>query len=63
MLGGPIVKNKAFFFADFEGFRQNRKATAFSTLPTAAQNAGILSVDIRDPRTGVVYPGRHARFR
>ena len=56
VLGGPIVQNKAFFFGDFEGFRQDKKATAFSTLPTAAQNSGILSVDIRDPRTGVVYP-------
>ncbi|HEY7284052.1 MAG TPA: TonB-dependent receptor [Vicinamibacterales bacterium] len=56
VLGGPIVKNKAFFFADFEGFHQDKKATAFSTLPTAAQNSGILSVDIRDPRTGAVYP-------
>src|SRR5437899_2281041 len=56
VLGGPIVRNKAFFFGDFEGFRQTRKTTVFSTLPTATQNAGILSVDIRDPRTGVVYP-------
>jgi hypothetical protein len=30
--------------------------TAFSTLPTTTQNAGILTVDIRDPRTGVTYP-------
>src|SRR5258707_4118976 len=55
-VGGPLVKNKAFFFADFEGFRQDRTTPAFSTLPTAAQNAGVLSVDIRDPRTGVTYP-------
>ena len=55
-LGGPIVKNKAFFFGDFEGFRQDRQATAFSTLPTSGQNSGILSVDVRDPRTGVTYP-------
>jgi Carboxypeptidase regulatory-like domain/TonB-dependent Receptor Plug Domain/TonB dependent receptor len=55
-LGGPIVQNRAFFFGDFEGFRQDRKSTAFSTLPTAAQNAGVLSVDIRDPRSGAVYP-------
>ncbi len=54
-LGGPIVKNKAFFFGDFEGFRQDRQATAFSTLPTSVQNSGILSVDVRDPRTGVTY--------
>ena len=56
VLGGPIVRNKAFFFGDYEGFRQNRKNTVFSTLPTAAQNAGVLAVDIRDPRTGAVYP-------
>ena len=55
-VGGPLVKNKAFFFGDFEGFRQDRTVTAFSTLPTALQNSGILSVDVRDPRTGVTYP-------
>src|SRR5262249_35903640 len=54
--GGPIIKNKAFFFGDYEGFRQNRKTTTFSTIPTAQQASGILPVDIRDPRTGVVYP-------
>jgi Carboxypeptidase regulatory-like domain/TonB-dependent Receptor Plug Domain len=54
--GGPLVQNKAFFFGDFEGFRQDKQATAFSTLPTTQQNAGILSVDVRDPRNGVVYP-------
>ena len=54
VLGGPIAKNKAFFFADFEGFRQDRKATVFSTLPSSAQDSGILSFDIRDPRSGVV---------
>src|SRR3954466_15806688 len=55
-VGGPIVQNKAFFFGDFEGFRQDKTSTAFSTLPTAAQASGILSVDVRDPRTGAVYP-------
>ena len=56
VLGGPIVKNKAFFFADYEGLRQTRKATGFATIATPAQRQGILSVDVRDPRTGVVYP-------
>jgi len=55
-IGGPIVQNKAFFFGDFEGFRQDKTSTAFSTLPTSAQASGILSVDVRDPRTGAVYP-------
>lgn len=56
VLGGPIAKNKAFFFGDFEGFRQNRKLPAFSTIPTAAQKNGVLTVDVRNPRTGVLYP-------
>ncbi len=56
VLGGPLRKNKAFFFADYEGFRQTRKATAISSIATPAQRQGILSVDVRDPRSGVVYP-------
>jgi hypothetical protein len=56
VLGGPIVKNKAFFFADYEGLRQTRKATGFATIATPEQRQAILSVDVRDPRTGVVYP-------
>src|ERR1051325_266926 len=42
VLGGPLVPNKAFFFGDYEGFRQDRKLPAFSTIPTAAQKGGIL---------------------
>jgi hypothetical protein len=54
-IGGPLLQNKAFFFGDFEGFRQDKKSTTFSTVPTTLQNSGILSVDVRDPRTGVTY--------
>jgi hypothetical protein len=56
VLGGPIVKNKAFFFGDFEIFDQTRSQTTSSTIPTVAQRAGILSVDVRNPLTGDVYP-------
>ena len=56
VLGGPIVPSRAFFFGDYEGFRQDRKLTAFATIPTAVQRQGVLPVDVRDPRTGAVYP-------
>jgi Carboxypeptidase regulatory-like domain/TonB-dependent Receptor Plug Domain len=56
VVGGPIIRNKAFFFADYEGLRQTRKATGFASIATPQQRQGIMSVDVRDPRTGVVYP-------
>jgi len=37
VVGGPLVQNRAFFFGDYEGFRQDKQQTVFSTLPTAAQ--------------------------
>ncbi|MET0168509.1 MAG: TonB-dependent receptor [Vicinamibacterales bacterium] len=56
VIGGPIVRNKAFFFGDYEGLRQTRKVTGFSTIATPVQRQGVLAVDVRDPRTNVVYP-------
>lgn len=54
--GGPIVKQKAFFFLDYEGFRQARGFVVPSTIPTLAQRSGILSADVYNPLTGVLYP-------
>lgn len=56
VFGGPIVKSKAFFFADYEGFRQTRGAIANSFIPTALQRQGILSVNVVNPLTGATYP-------
>ncbi len=54
--GGPLIRNRAFFFSDYEGFRQSRKSVAFQTIPTAAQRQGILAVEVRNPLTGQTYP-------
>jgi outer membrane receptor protein involved in Fe transport len=41
-LGGPIVKNHTFFFADFEGIRQSKGITTVATVPSAAARGGTL---------------------
>ncbi len=41
-LGGPIVKDQTFFFADYEGLRQNQGITSQAIVPSVAARQGIL---------------------
>lgn len=43
VIGGPIVRDKTFFFADYQGTRQRIGRTRISTIPTLAQRAGDFS--------------------
>ena len=42
-LGGPIRKNKVFFFGSFEGFRRSQSLFTFFNVPNAALRAGDFS--------------------
>lgn len=41
-IGGPIVKDHTFFFADYEGIRQSKGITTVATVPSAAARGGTL---------------------
>ena len=43
-IGGPIVKNKTFFFASIEAWRVRRAQSDLSILPTALEAAGDFSL-------------------
>ncbi|HEX5432208.1 MAG TPA: carboxypeptidase-like regulatory domain-containing protein, partial [Bryobacteraceae bacterium] len=50
-LGGPIQRNKMFFFVDWQSTRLRTGIPRFSTVPTAPQRQGIFSNSVYDPLT------------
>ncbi len=51
VFGGPIQKQKTFFFADYQGSKQLVGVVRTSTVPTSQQRAGVFSTPIFDPAT------------
>jgi hypothetical protein len=51
-VGGPIIRNKTFFFASYEGTRSNQQITSLTNVPTTAMINGDFSAL---PRSVVIY--------
>ena len=56
-IGGPIIKNKLYFFGYYEGLRQATPATFLGTMPTSAERGGNFSA-LLGTRAGTDYLGR-----
>ncbi len=56
-IGGPIRKNKLFYFVSYEGTRYSESTAVIAQIPNAAMKTGDLSrspTPIYDPQTGAV---------
>jgi hypothetical protein len=61
--GGPLKRNKLFFFGDYQGYRQTEGYPTNVTVPTAAELKGdfsAISAPIYDPLTTCGYNGNPA---
>ena len=59
-VGGPIVRNKIFFFGDYQGFIRNRPGELVRSVAPESWRRGDFSgvpVTIRDPQTGQPFAG------
>ncbi|HEY8223977.1 MAG TPA: TonB-dependent receptor [Pyrinomonadaceae bacterium] len=60
-LGGPIKRDRTFFFSDYEGTRSREGITRVTNVPTALERAGNFSQSFFgapiDPFTGMPFPG------
>ncbi|HJS98972.1 MAG TPA: TonB-dependent receptor [Terriglobales bacterium] len=54
--GGPIIKNRTFFFGDYQGTRIRQSQTDLSIVPSMAERTGNFS----DLLTGIIDPLSHA---
>jgi carboxypeptidase family protein len=51
VFGGPVQKNKTFFFVDYQGTRLQTGTVRTNTVPSSLQRQGIFSTPIFDPGT------------
>ena len=54
-IGGPIKKNKLFFFGDYQGTRAKDGGSATSVVPTAAERTGDFSAWLQGSSPQIIY--------
>jgi trimeric autotransporter adhesin len=57
-VGGPILRNKLFFFSSYHGLRNDQTSTQFMTVPTALERVGNFSQTLIRDENGNPVPAR-----
>ena len=55
-IGGPIIPQRTFFFADYEGIRQSKGITALTTVPSLDARNGMIHDSDGNPITVTIDP-------
>lgn len=55
--GGPIRKNRTFFFLNYGGQRIRDSVAQLFSVPTAAERSGVFPTTVVNPLGGVSFPG------
>ncbi len=55
-IGGPIIKERTFFFFDYEGIRQSKGITALTTVPSLDARNGMIHDSDGNPITVAIDP-------
>ena len=61
VIGGPVRRNRTFFFGDWQGARLNTGVVRISTVPTTAQLGGVFASPIFDPASTNHSGGAYSR--
>jgi hypothetical protein len=59
-IGGPIIKERTFFFFDYEGIRQSKGITAVTTVPSLDARNGLIHDSAGNPITVTIDPAAQA---
>ena len=54
-VGGPVVKNRTFWFANWESFRFRRESTILSTVPTQDMRGGVFTTNVDGTPLGQIF--------
>ncbi len=55
--GGPVIKEKTFFYLNYDGQRIRESLADIFSVPTAAERAGVFPTTIVNPATGAPFAG------